>query len=55
MWLKNVYPQELVNNIINIDLNSLNNIEPAGLEKPLIILLLPYVHKNSRIIEKSVN
>ena len=33
---KNGYPQELVNKIINLHLNSLNKIKPAGPEKCLI-------------------
>ena len=48
---KNGYLQQLVNEIINLHLKSLNKIKPAGPEKCSITLLLPYVNKNSRIIE----
>ena len=51
---KNGYPQELVNKIINLHLKSFNKIKPAGLEKCLITLLLPYVNKNSRIVERNI-
>ena len=52
---KNGYPQELVNKTINLQLKSLNKIKPAGPEKRSITLLLPYVNKNSRTIERIIN
>ena len=45
----------LVNKIINLHLKILNKIKPAGSEKRLITLLLPYVNKKSRIIERNTN
>ena len=52
---KNGYPQELVNKTIELHLKSLNKTKPFGPEKCVITLLLPYINKNSRIIEKNIN
>ena len=49
---KNSYSQEVVNKITNLNLKSLNKIKAPGHEKFLITLLLPYVNKNSRALEK---
>ena len=51
---KNGYPQELVNKTINLHLNSLNKIKPVGPEKCLIPLVLPYVNKNSGVLEREI-
>ena len=52
---KNSYPQELVNKTISLHLKSLDKIKTAGPEKCSITLLLPYVNKNLRILEKNIN
>ena len=52
---KNGSPQELINKIFNLQLKILNKLKPVGSEKCLITLLLPYVNKKSRIIERNTN
>ena len=52
---KKVYPQELVNKTINLHLKSLDKVKTAGPDKCLITFLLPYVNRNSRILEKNIN
>ena len=52
---KNGYPQGLVNKTINLHLKSWDKINTARHEKCSITLLLLYVNKYTRIIEKNIN
>ena len=51
---KNGYSQELVDKIINLHLYSLNKIKPTGPKKRLILLVLPFFNRNSRILERNI-
>ena len=51
---KNGYPQELVNKTINLHHKNLNKIKTVGPENCSITLLLAYVNKKARILEKNI-
>ena len=54
MLSKNSYPQVLVNKTTNLHLKSSEKIKTVGPEKLSITLLLPYVNKKARILEKNI-
>ena len=49
------YSQELANKTVNLHFKRFDKIQTAGHGKCLITLLLPYVNKNARILEKNIN
>ena len=51
---KNGYPKELINKTIKLHLNSLDKRKKFGPEKCVVTLKLPFINKNSRILEKNV-